>query len=129
MQFTYLFNKIIRRYNQSFLFTVFLILIFIQFWQYNCSSCFYSTFDIIYNWHSIYLLFLLIANHLPFTMCSFIIYLDRILHLCSFIVFLGEMQRISFHLMLSSWVRVYAAYVDLRETLWDKDIVFINCAV
>ena len=44
--------------------------------------------------------------------------------------FLGEMQRIAFHLMLSSCVCVcvYAAFVDLRKTVWDRDVDFVlNC--
>ena len=117
-----------------FLFTVFFILIFIQFWQHNCSSCFYSTFAIIYNWHSNNLLAVSRwcinkAKHLPFSMCSLIIYLDRILHLCSFIVFVGEMQRIAFRLMILSCVRVYAAFVDLRKTLSDKDRFYKLCGI
>ena len=50
--------------------------------------------------------------------------------------FLGEMQRIAFRLKLSSCVCVcvsvclsvclcvYAAFVDLRKTVWDRDVVF-----
>ena len=51
--------------------------------------------------------------------------------------FLGELQRIAFRLMLSSscmcvcvclcvsvCVCVYAAFVDLRKTVWDRDVLF-----
>ena len=52
--------------------------------------------------------------------------------------FLGEMQRIAFHLMLSSYVCVcvclsvcvcvYAAFVDLRKTVWNREVIFdLNC--
>ena len=51
------------------------------------------------------------------------------------VLFLGEMQRIAFRLMLSSCVCVcvcvcvYAAFVDLRKTVWDRDAVFVlNCS-
>ena len=60
------------------------------------------------------------------------------------LIFLGEMQCIEFRLMLSSYVCVgvcvgvcvyvracacvcvcvYAAFVDLRKTVWDRDVVF-----
>ena len=56
--------------------------------------------------------------------------------------YLGERQRIAFRFMLSSCVCVcvsvcvclsaclcvYAAFVDLRKTVWDRDVVFLNCA-
>ena len=55
-----------------------------------------------------------------------------------YVTFLGEMQRIAFRLMLSSCVClsiclsvclsvcVYAAFVDDRKTVWDRDVVFFK---
>ena len=45
---------------------------------------------------------------------------------------LGEMQRIVFCLMLSSCVCVcvcvYATFVDLSKTVWDRDVVIFKIA-
>ena len=51
----------------------------------------------------------------------------------AYVQFLGEMQRITFRLMLSSCVYVclsvcvcvYATFVDLGKTAWDRDVVFV----
>ena len=47
-------------------------------------------------------------------------------------VFLGEMQRIAFRPLLSSCVCVcmcvYDAFVAARKMIWDREVVFFNCA-
>ena len=46
--------------------------------------------------------------------------------------FLGEMQRVAFHhvcVCVSVCLCVYATFVDLRKTVWDRDAAFLlNCS-
>ena len=120
------------------MFTVFFILIFIPFDNIIVVlvfilllSSFTTGTDIIY------LLFLfnalIIINHLPLTMCSLIIYLDRILHLCSvFFYFLEKCNALYFalcHRRECVCVRVCCVYGPQENTLRSRNCFYKLCAI